>query len=132
MREIKKNGVVLARHIFVNDFSDSQGFFSKNDEFIQVGAWKYDSGKNINSHIHNRFSRSVNRTCEVLYVISGALKVRIYDLDKQFVEEFTVKMGETLILLECGHGYNVLEDNTRVLEVKNGPYFGAEHDRERF
>lgn len=29
MREIEKNGVVLARHIFVNDFSDSQGFFLK-------------------------------------------------------------------------------------------------------
>jgi len=38
---------------------------------------------------------------------------------------------ETLILLKGGHGYEILEDGTRVLEVKNGPYPGAEVDRRR-
>lgn len=132
MREIIKNGIVLARHIFADDFGDGLSFFSKDEEFIQVGAWGYDSGKDINPHIHNEFPRTANRTCEVLYVISGALEAKIYDLDKQLAETLQVKAGDALILLECGHGYTIMQDNTRVLEVKNGPYFGAEADRKRF
>lgn len=132
MKEIEKNGRVLARHITADDFSEELNFFSKDEEFIQVGAWKYDCGKKLNAHIHNEFPRTVNRTCEVLYVISGALKAEIYDLDKQLVETLTLKSGEALILLECGHSFTVLNDNTKVLEVKNGPYFGAETDRHRF
>lgn len=132
MREIVKNGIVLARHISADDFVDGLNFFSKDEEFIQVGAWRYDSGKNINPHIHNEFSRTANRTCEMLYIISGTLEVDIFDLDKQPVESFAVKKGEALILLECGHGYTIKQDNTKILEVKNGPYFGAENDRQRF
>ena len=36
-----------------------------------------------------------------------------------------------MICLEGGHGYEILEDNTRVLEIKNGPYPGPEKDRRR-
>lgn len=132
MREIKKNDSVLARHITSDDLSNGLNFFSEDEEFIQVGAWSYNSGKEINAHVHNKFPRTADRTCEVLYVISGALKANIFDLDKQLVETLAVKSGEALILLECGHSFTVLNENTRVLEVKNGPYFGAETDRQRF
>ena len=132
MKEIVKNGKVLARHITALDFGEGLSFFSNDEEFIQVGAWSYDSGKNIEPHIHNEFPRTAARTCEVLYVISGTLEAKIYDLNKQLAETLRVKAGDALILLECGHGYSVLEDNTKVLEVKNGPYFGPEKDRERF
>jgi len=36
-----------------------------------------------------------------------------------------------LILLEGGHGFFIKEDDTVILEVKNGPYLGAEMDRHR-
>jgi hypothetical protein len=39
--------------------------------------------------------------------------------------------GDVLALFNGGHGYEVLEDNTRVLEVKNGPYLGPEVDRRK-
>jgi hypothetical protein len=34
-------------------------------------------------------------------------------------------------LLRGGHGYEILEDGTQVLEVKNGPYLGPDVDRRR-
>jgi hypothetical protein len=43
-----------------------------------------------------------------------------------------VDEGDILILLQGGHGYEILEDGTQVLEVKNGPYIGADLDRRRF
>lgn len=133
MYEIQKNGKVLARHIKAEDIKTGLNFFSKDEEFVQVGIWgNYENGKQLNAHIHNTVERTADRTYEVLYVMSGSLCADIFDLDEQFVEKITVQQGEILILLESGHGYTILEDGTNVLEVKNGPYLGAEIDRRRF
>ncbi|MEG2082632.1 MAG: hypothetical protein RR011_05330, partial [Oscillospiraceae bacterium] len=56
---------------------------------------------------------------------------KIYSLGEELVDEFDVHTGDVLILLGSGHGYSILEDGTKVLEVKNGPYLGAEIDRRR-
>lgn len=132
MYEVKHNGRVVARHILPEDIKAGLNFFSQDEEFIQVGVWgHYESGKQLAAHIHNTVERTANRTYETLYVISGALKAVIYDMDEHPIDEITVSQGEILILLECGHGYTILEENTNVLEVKNGPYLGAETDRRR-
>lgn len=131
MKEIIKNGVILARHITAEDMKEGLNFFSKDEEFIQAGAWEYNAGKELLAHIHNEVPRSITRTCEVLYIICGSLEASIYDLNGNKAEILKVKAGELLVLLESGHGYKILEDNTRVLEIKNGPYLGAETDRHR-
>jgi oxalate decarboxylase/phosphoglucose isomerase-like protein (cupin superfamily) len=131
MRIIKKSDKVLAKIISFEDMKPGLNFFSENEEFIQVGAWKYEKGKELLAHIHNKVDRAINRTHEVLYVIKGELEATIYTLDEQFVEKLVLQAGSMLILLECGHGYKILEDDTTVLEIKNGPYLGAEIDRRR-
>ena len=131
MKIIEKDGRILAKHITPEDWNDGLSFFSNDEEFIQVGAWKYDSGKNLLAHIHNEVERKVTRTCETLYVVSGSIRANIYSLEEELVDTFEVHAGDVLILLDSGHGYEVLEDNTKVLEVKNGPYLGAEVDRRR-
>jgi hypothetical protein len=131
MKQIERDGVVLARHILPADWGDGLSFFSQDSEFIQVGAWHYDQGKILLAHIHNEVPRIVSRTYETLYIVSGRILVQIYTLQEEIVDAFEVSAGDILILLECGHGYHVLEADTRVLEVKNGPYLGAEVDRHR-
>jgi hypothetical protein len=83
-------------------------------------------------HIHNEVERKIIRTQEVLYIKKGSIKAQIYTLDEVFVKEIIVKEGDILVLLNSGHGYQILEDKTQVLEIKNGPYLGAEVDRRRF
>ncbi len=131
MREIAKDGIILARHIAAEDISEGLNFFSQDSEFIQVGTWNYQKGKELLAHIHNEVPRTALRTYEALYVISGSLEAVIYDLDKNVVDTFVVNAGDVLVLLESGHGYKILEDHTKVLEIKNGPYLGAERDRQR-
>ncbi len=131
MREIAKDGIILARHIAAEDISEGLNFFSRDSEFIQVGTWNYQKGKELLAHIHNEVPRTALRTYEALYVISGSLEAAIYDLDKNVVDTFVVNTGDVLVLLESGHGYKILEDHTKVLEIKNGPYLGAEKDRQR-
>ena len=132
MREVVKDGIVLARHISKEDINPGLNFFSKDREYVQVGVWgHYEKGKELAAHIHNTVERQIDRTYEVLYVINGAIKADIYDMEENRIETLAVKQGEILILLESGHGYSILEEDTTVLEVKNGPYFGAETDRRR-
>lgn len=131
MKEIVKDNVILARHITKEDIKQGLSFFSEDKEFIQVGTWQYDAGKELLAHVHNEVKREINRTYETLYIISGKLEVTIYDIKAVKVDTFEVNAGDILILLESGHGYRIMEDNTRVLEVKNGPYLGAEVDRGR-
>ncbi len=131
MKEIKHNNKTLARLIAPGDVKEGLNFFSEDGDFIQVGEWNYGKDKDLLAHIHNEVPRTVTRTCETLYVISGKLEAKIYTLEEELVDTFEVNAGDILVLLECGHGYKTLEDNTRVLEVKNGPYLGAEVDRRR-
>ena len=133
MKEIKKNEIVLARHITAADIKPGLNFFSDDSEFIQVGVWgHYEKGKKLNAHIHNTVERTANRTYEALYVIKGGIKADVFDLEENFVESLEVRQGEILVLLESGHGYTITEEDTTVLEIKNGPYLGAETDRRRF
>ena len=131
MYEVKVENTTVAKHIKPDDIKPGLNFFSEDNEFIQVGAWSYDAGKELLAHIHNKVDRNVSRTCETLYVISGSLEAHIYDLNEKQIDSFVVQAGEILILLECGHGYTILEDDTKVVEIKNGPYLGAEVDRRR-
>ncbi len=131
MKEIKYDNATLARLITTEDVKEGLNFFSEDRDFIQVGEWNYNKDKDLLAHIHNEVPRTVTRTCEVLYVISGSIEAKIYSLEEKLIDTFKVNTGDILVLLECGHGYRTLEDNTRVLEVKNGPYLGAEVDRRR-
>ena len=133
MREIIKNNIVLARHITAEDMKPGLNFYSEDKDYVQVGIWgHYEQGKELSAHIHNKVERVSDRTYEVLYIIKGALSADIYDMDENKIETLAVRQGEILVLLNSGHGYTILEEDTTVLEVKNGPYPGAEADRRRF
>lgn len=132
MLEFKHNEEVVARYIPSGAWTDGLGFYSQENESIQVGTWQYDKGKELQKHRHRIVERAIARTQEVLFIVSGSVKAKIYTLDEKFLDEVILSKGDTLILLNCGHGYEILLDNTKVLEVKNGPYPGAEADRKRF
>ena len=106
-------------------------FFSKDEEFIQVGTWIYPQGKMLAAHVHNAVPRTILHTQEVLFIKKGKLLATLFDLHDQLVEKIEVKEGEILVLLNGAHGYEILENDTIVIEIKNGPYPGAEVDRRR-
>lgn len=132
IKEIKFNNEILARHIPSEAWAPGLGFYSNDEEYIQVGSWQYDKGKELLKHIHNPVERTVIRTQEVLYIRKGSIKAQIFSLDEILVDEIIANEGDTIIMLNSGHGYTILEDNTQVLEIKNGPYLGADIDRRRF
>lgn len=130
--EFKDNGITVAKLVPTDAWQDNLGFYSDDSDFLQVGTWKYNQGKILAKHVHNEAPRTVKRTHEVLFVVSGSLKAKIYNSNEALLTEIIVNTGDFLILMDCGHGYEILEDGTKVLEVKNGPYLGADIDRKRF
>lgn len=133
MTEIKENDVVLARLIKSEDvWKKGLAFFSQDQDFIQVGTWGYDKEKHLLPHIHNEVSREVLWTQEVIYVKQGKIRAHIFGTLENKITDLDVHAGDVIILLRGGHGYTVMEDDTQVLEVKNGPYVGADRDRRRF
>jgi hypothetical protein len=132
VREIVKDGLLLARHILPGDFRKGLAFYSQDQEFLQIGTWRYDQGKQLCAHIHNVVPREIRRTHEVAIVIQGAMAARIFDEERELVETVTVRRGEMLILMNGGHDYTILEDDTRILEIKNGPFLGREIDKTLF
>jgi len=132
VKSYKDGNTVLARHVPADAaWSGGLSFFSEDEEFIQVGTWGYDEGKKLLAHTHNEVSREVLWTQEVLFIKTGRIRARIYNLNEEHTDSFEAGAGDVLIMLRGGHGYDILEDGTQVLEIKNGPYVGAERDRRR-
>lgn len=131
MPTISHNGQRLAIHIPQREQGEGLQFFSDDGDFVQVGTWGYNRGRRLAAHVHNQVPRQFSHTQEAIYVITGRVLSTIYTHEGIEVDQVTLEAGDILVLLTGGHGYEILEDGTRVLEVKNGPYPGAEVDRRR-
>ena len=133
IEEITDGPQILARVIRHDGlWQKGLNFFSKDKESIQVGTWGYEANKKLQAHSHNEVVREIPRTQEVIFVKQGKLKANIFGKEDNFVAEVQLHGGDLIIMLEGGHSYEIIDDNTQVLEIKNGPYVGAENDRRRF
>lgn len=128
---IEENGIIFAKKISLDNIKKDLSFYSNDEDFIQVGTWNYEKGRYLAAHNHNIVGRKINRTNEVIIVLDGKLKIDIYNENDEKIAELEAKKNDLLIMMNGGHGYHILEDNTKVIEIKNGPYLGAEKDRRR-
>jgi mannose-6-phosphate isomerase-like protein (cupin superfamily) len=81
----------------------------------------YAPGKVIPAHTHNPVSREVSYTSETLFIRKG--KVRIDFYMQQRDDEPRAGVGDVVLLIAGGHGFEVLEE-LNMIEVKQGPYVG--------
>lgn len=129
--KIRDGDLILAIVIRDEVWEEGLNFVSSDEDYQQVGIWGYDKGKKLAPHIHLIVPREVLRTQEVVFVKEGRIRADIYTEKEEFLKSVELVRGDFIVLLNGGHGYEILEDNTRVLEVKNGPYVGANKDRKR-
>ena len=132
MKKIEHNGKIIAIIYKDDDWVEGLNFITPDSLFLQVGSWWYQKGKKLDSHIHKEFDRVSSRTQEMTYVKSGSMKVTLYDEEMQYFDEFILMEGDLAVFAYGGHGYEILEDNTKILESKNGPYFDVATDKTKF
>ena len=130
MKEIiEDKGRVLAVILRGTDFPEGLNFHTKDEDFLQVATWNYQKGRKSSVHSHKIAERMSNRTQEVVYIKRGKVKAEIYSEDDKLLKEVILKEGDSIIIFGGGHSFEVLEDKTQALEIKNGPYPGLERDK---
>ena len=97
---------------------------------MQVGTWKYEKGKILDAHYHNTFERKSYITQEVVLVLEGKIICNLYTTNGEFIASEEIRENQLIIQFQGIHEYEIL-DNSKVLEIKNGPYFGPDKDRTR-
>ncbi len=70
----------------------------------------------------------INKIQEVVHVERGRAVVSLYDLDGRKIKSIDMSFGDTILFVEGGHGFDILED-TKITEVKQGPYLGKTIDK---
>ncbi|MDD5043629.1 MAG: hypothetical protein PHD51_03085 [Patescibacteria group bacterium] len=127
--EIKEGDLLIAKIIRDQGWPDNLQFYSNDSDFLQVATWNYGAGKHLKAHAHKICERTSDRTNEVLFIKQGKIKGIFYGENDKLISEKELSAGDIVIIYAGGHAYDILEDKTQVLEIKNGPYPGLELDK---
>src|SRR3989338_6157388 len=118
MEEIKDNKEhTLALLVRSKDWKPGINFVSRDQDYIQAGMWKNNTDQKLYPHKHNEVKREVLITQEVLYIKTGKIRANFFAKDTdEFVVSKDLEAGDMLVCLWGGHGYEILEDGTEVVE----------------
>ena len=130
IERVEYGGEVLALIIRQNYEPEGVNFVTAEDNPLQVGVLKHQKNSKIKPHLHKSSPRIINAIQEVLHIAYGKVEAEFYGGDGKKVGSSILNSGDTIVLLSGGHGFNILEDS-KILEVKQGPYRGVEEDKER-
>ena len=125
--EGRRLGFIIRGHL--QDYG--REFLSNDDDFLQLGYLHLKQDEWVDPHEHKPVQRLVHKTQKVVYVISGKLGIAFYK-KKRKIKEVTLNEQDLIVLLEGGFGFKSLIDNTKIIEIKQGPYLGLEQDKEKF
>lgn len=121
---------IIAIIIYSEFNKDGIEFFTPSEFSQQLGYMKRGKGYKIEEHTHKLQIREVRYTQETLFIKKGRVRVDFYMDNKVYLTSRELKTGDIILLASGGHGFEVLEE-TEMIEVKQGPYYGDE-DKVRF
>ena len=112
-------------------FDKGISFLTDDSLTQQLAIMKYDKGFCIQPHFHLPIERVIHGTPETLIIKNGALKVIFYNEDQNEIDSTILFENEIIMLINGGHGFEVLKDETEIIEIKQGP-FQKEKDKIKF
>lgn len=131
VEHVKHRNKTLAIILRAGTHIDGVEFFTPKEFPLQLGAHVRKSGELIKPHIHRPSPKTIDTIQEMLHIDYGKVEVNFYDNEKREVDSTILNTGDTILFAEGGHGLKILED-TKIIEIKQGPYEGVEKDKEKF
>ena len=129
MEEIRSDDGGIIAIVVKREFErDGVHFISKEDYPLQLGISGYKKGDTIKAHFHIEREIKINKIQEVVHIESGRTRVNLYDLNGKKIKSIELSDDDTILFVDGGHGFEMLED-TKIIEVKQGPYFGKDKDK---
>lgn len=123
VERITSGGRLLACIIRAEADTEETTFITPPESNVQVGFVARAAGGVIAPHEHRPVERHLRGTFEVLVVRRGRCEVDFYDGERERIATRELRRGDTVFILEGGHGFRVLEDMV-LTEIKQGPYGG--------
>ena len=110
--------------------TDKYNFLTEQAAPLQLGMNFYPRGETIKAHYHlTRHIETNSVVQEFLLIGAGRATLTLYDKAAQ--RAFTTKQleaGDMVLLLAGGHSLEIQED-TKIIELKQGPYDGKAKDK---
>jgi hypothetical protein len=124
---IRYNNRIIAI-IFNHDIDvDGIQFFTDQDNAFQVGLHHRPKGLVLAPHVHKmEHPITIHEIQEVLMVLSGSIRLTLYSRDGKILGLRILKANDSVLLICEGHQIEYLEE-TRMFEVKQGPYPGTKN-----
>ncbi len=127
---ISDNGEPLTYIIRKELCPDKTTFITPPEFKQQVGFVVYPAGGEVLRHSHRDLERRLVGTSEVLILKQGRCDMSIYNRANELVATRELREGDIMLMVGGGHGFRMQED-TILLEVKQGPYTGLD-EKEHF
>jgi hypothetical protein len=122
------DGKTIAIVVRANYKKNGVNFMSQEDYPLQLGISSYKEGDKIRSHRHINKKLVIDKIQEIVHFESGRALINLYDLNATKFKSIKLSMGDTIFFVDGGHGFTMLED-TKLIEVKQGPYLGKNQDK---
>jgi len=130
---VYKDNQLLAVYGDCRHMEDGRHFWSADEDPLQWAAYNLAQGIKIQPHVHKKRNRQFAcKTTEMFVVLAGKLRANIYDLNRASAAVLMIEAGGWLCCYDGGHGFEIMENGTKFLEVKLGPFVGVDEDKERF
>ena len=113
-----------------NEISYGRKNLTPDKQFLQAGAKKTKAGEFFKPHKHLPCNKEVLITQEAWIILNGKAQGYFYDLNDEYLCSVELESGDCVIIYSGGHSLKILEDETILYEFKNGPYQGADKDKE--
>jgi len=113
---------LLALHIIGASSETSSKFFSPADDSLQIGVHHWDSPKTIKPHSHARKRHTVPNYQEALIILSGSVTASFHSDDGKILAEVKASGGDILVIYNCVHSFKSDDKQTKIIEIKQGPY----------
>ena len=120
----------LAMVIKHNYSKEGIEFLTGDESSLQMGYMTHKKEAVVEAHVHNEIKRTITGTPEVLIIKKGKMRLDLYTDERKYVESTILEQGDIVLLTSGGHGLKCLDD-AEMIEVKQGPYAGAE-DKVRY
>ena len=129
MEKIRSDNGILIAIIVRKDFKKEGVNFISDPNFpLQLGLSNYKKNEEIKAHFHIENEIKINKIQEIVYIKKGKTLVNLYNKEGFNFKSIELTTGDIIFFVEGGHGFKMIEE-TDIIEVKQGPYFGKDKDK---
>lgn len=96
-------------------------FLTQPSNPLQLGVLDFPAHHQIPPHRHIAIEKTVKHSTEVIHLQFGLLKLCLFSNQGEKFYETHLEAGDAAVLINGGHSFEFLQ-NTRLIEVKQGPY----------